>query len=65
MLPLLMNSKELIRTLKADGWIEKTQKGSHLQLVHPVKPGKVTVPVHSGDIPRGTLNSIFKQAGLK
>jgi predicted RNA binding protein YcfA (HicA-like mRNA interferase family) len=60
-----MNSKELIRTLKADGWIEKTQKGSHLQLVHPVKPGKVTVPVHSGDIPRGTLNSIFKQAGLK
>jgi len=60
-----MNSKELIRTLKADGWIEKTQKGSHLQLVHPVKPGKVTVPVHTGDIPRGTLNSIFKQAGLK
>ncbi|MDN3580299.1 type II toxin-antitoxin system HicA family toxin [Mucilaginibacter flavus] len=60
-----MNCKELIRTLKADGWIEKTQKGSHLQMVHPVKPGKVTVPVHSGDIPRGTLNSIFKQAGLK
>jgi len=51
--------------LKIDGWIEKTQKGSHLQMVHPVKPGKVTVPVHSGDIPRGTLNSIFKQAGLK
>ncbi|WP_333646039.1 type II toxin-antitoxin system HicA family toxin [Lacrimispora sp.] len=32
---------------------------------HPTKPGKVTVPMHSGDLPRGTLNSILKQAGLK
>ena len=60
-----MTSKDVIRLLKNDGWIEKTQKGSHLQLVHPKKTGKVTVPVHSGDIPKGTLNSIFKQAGLK
>jgi predicted RNA binding protein YcfA (HicA-like mRNA interferase family) len=35
-----------------DGWIEIDQKGSHLQLVHPQKSGKVTVPVHAGDIPK-------------
>ena len=30
-----------------------------------VKKGKVTVPKHKGDIPKGTVNSILKQAGLK
>lgn len=29
------------------------------------KPGKVTIPFHGGDIPKGTENSILKQAGLK
>jgi predicted RNA binding protein YcfA (HicA-like mRNA interferase family) len=32
---------------------------------HAHKPGKVTVPGHSGDIKKGTLNSILKQAGIK
>ena len=65
MLPLFMTARELIKVLKKDGWYEKNQKGSHLQLEHPNKKGKVTVPVHSGDIPKGTLNAILKQAGLK
>ena len=60
-----MKVRELLKTLKKDGWIEKEQKGSHLQLVHPFKKGKVTVPIHGGDIPKGTLNAIMKQAGLK
>jgi predicted RNA binding protein YcfA (HicA-like mRNA interferase family) len=60
-----MKIKDLLKLLKQDGWSEKTQKGSHLQLVHPTKPGKVTVPIHGGDVPVGTLNSILKQAGLK
>jgi predicted RNA binding protein YcfA (HicA-like mRNA interferase family) len=38
-----MHYKELLNILKGDGWVEKAQKGSHLQLVHPVKIGKVTV----------------------
>jgi predicted RNA binding protein YcfA (HicA-like mRNA interferase family) len=57
--------KELLKILKDDGWRVKTQKGSHQQMIHPEKPGKVTVPIHGGDIPIGTLNSILKQAGLK
>ena len=60
-----MKVKELLKLLKQDGWQEKDQKGSHLQLVHPDKSGKVTVPIHGGDIPKGTLNAILKQAGLK
>ena len=60
-----MKVKELLRFLKRDGWVEKEQKGSHLQLVHSSKKGKVTLPVHGGDIPKGTLNAIMKQAGIK
>lgn len=60
-----MTAKEILRILYADGWVDKVQKGSHLQLVHPTKQGKVTVPIHKGDISIGTLNSILKQAGLK
>ena len=60
-----MTAKEIIKQLKADGWIEYDTRGSHIQFKHPVKPGKVTIPSHSGDIPKGTLNSILKQAGLK
>ncbi|HEY5326531.1 MAG TPA: type II toxin-antitoxin system HicA family toxin [Mucilaginibacter sp.] len=60
-----MKVKELLKLLKDDGWMEKEQKGSHLQMVNSNKPGKVTVPVHKGDIPKGTLNAILKQAGLK
>lgn len=59
--------REILKALHTDGWreIPNRTKGSHIQLKHPTKPGKVTVPSHSGDIPAGTLNSILKQAGLK
>ncbi len=56
---------ELLRALKRDGWYEVDQEGSHLQLKHPTKPGKVTVGVHSSKtIPPYNLTSILKQAGL-
>ena len=60
-----MTDKEILKQVKADGWVEKKQRGSHLQLVHPEKPGKVTIPMHSGkDIDPRTAKSILKQAGL-
>jgi len=60
-----VNSREIIRALEADGWRRVAQKGSHLQFKHPAKPGRVTVPHPSRDIPAGTLRSIERQAGLK
>ena len=51
--------------LKADGWVQVAQKGSHVQFKHAVKPGRVTVPHPRRDIPMGTFRSIEKQAGLK
>ncbi len=60
-----MTFKELDRLLRADGWELKETHGSHFQYTHSIKPGKVTVPNHKGDIPKGTANAILKQAGLK
>ena len=60
-----MNCKELEKIILADGWQYKGAKGSHHHYIHPTKPGKVTIPFHSKDLPKGTENSILKQAGLK
>ena len=59
-----MYVRELLKILKDDGWYEANQRGSHIQLKHPIKKGKVTLPNHNGDIPKNTLKSIYKQAGL-
>lgn len=61
----VMTAKELQKVLLQDGWYKVDQSGSHIQMKHPIKKGKVTLPMHSGDIPPGTLSSILKQAGLK
>lgn len=61
-----MKVKELIELLEADGWYQVRMRGSHRQFHHPTKKGTVTVAGKPNvDIPPGTLNSAFKQAGLK
>jgi predicted RNA binding protein YcfA (HicA-like mRNA interferase family) len=58
--------KEKIKLLEDDGWYLARTKGSHRQFKHSQKAGTVTVSGKpSIDIPRGTLNSVLKQAGLK
>ena len=57
---------DVLDLLKRDGWYLVATKGSHHQFKHPAKPGRVTVAGKSSDdLAPGTLNSIFKQAGLK
>jgi predicted RNA binding protein YcfA (HicA-like mRNA interferase family) len=60
-----LTAREVLQLLREDGWDEVAQRGLHLHLEHPDKPGKVTVPMHKGSLPPGTLNSILRQAGLK
>ena len=60
-----MRAKELESILLKDGWYFVKQVGSHRHYKHPEKPGKVTIPIHTGDVDKGTANSILKQAGLK
>lgn len=61
-----MTSREIIQLLQNDGWYEVKGKASgHRRFKHPFKPGKITVPVSSKELPKGTANGILKQAGLK
>ena len=62
-----MKYKDVVKMIEEDGWIQVRQKGSHRAYKHATKIGIVTIAYHrlSDDIPPGTLNSIFKQAGLK
>jgi predicted RNA binding protein YcfA (HicA-like mRNA interferase family) len=61
-----MKVREAIRTIEANGWYLARTRGSHRHYKHPFKPGIVTIAGHPNvDIPKGTLNSILKQAGLK
>jgi predicted RNA binding protein YcfA (HicA-like mRNA interferase family) len=60
-----MRSTDVISALKADGWFQVAQKGSHVQFKHPIKRGRVTVPHPKRDISIGTLRSIERQASLK
>jgi predicted RNA binding protein YcfA (HicA-like mRNA interferase family) len=61
-----MKVRSLIRRLLDDGWVLIRTRGSHRQFRHPTKLGTVTVAGGPNlDVPRGTLNSVLKQAGLK
>jgi len=60
-----MKVRDMLRKLRADGWVVVRQRGSHRQLHHPTKPGTVTVagPL-SQDIAKGTERAILRQARL-
>jgi len=59
-----MRSREVIQLIEADGWYEVEVEGSHHQFRHPTKKGRVTVPHPKTELPKGTVRSILKQAGL-
>ena len=60
-----MTAKDVIKLIEQNGWRLDSVKGSHHHFTHPGQKGKITVAVHKGDIPPGTLTHILKQAGLK
>jgi predicted RNA binding protein YcfA (HicA-like mRNA interferase family) len=60
-----VNSREIIKAIKAAGWERVATSGSHWQFKHPTRPGRVTVPHPKRDLPIGTLKSIEKQSGVR
>jgi predicted RNA binding protein YcfA (HicA-like mRNA interferase family) len=58
--------REVIRLLEREGWVLVSTEGSHRQFKHPTKSGRVTISGSLGDdMPKGTLASVRRQAGLK
>jgi predicted RNA binding protein YcfA (HicA-like mRNA interferase family) len=61
-----MKVRDVLRILRDDGWVVVHWTGSHRQLKHPTKSGRVTVAgKESKDLAPGTQKSIFRQAGLE
>ena len=60
-----MTPRALRRILEQNGFVFTRQSGSHAIFKHPVSKRRVVLPMHSKDIPTGTLHAILKDAGLK
>jgi len=61
----MMTKRELVQKLLKAGWVI-THGKAHDMATHPQNPGvKIPIPRHAGDIPKGTVQSILKDAGLK
>jgi len=60
-----VGARELVRFLKAQGFVEDRQSGAHLTLRHARRKVNVTVPMHTGvDVGRGLAVRILKDAGF-
>jgi predicted RNA binding protein YcfA (HicA-like mRNA interferase family) len=60
-----MTSREVLKVLRAAGFVVVDQKGSHVQLKKRRHPGRVTVPHPKPELPIGTIRSIDRQSGIK
>jgi len=60
-----MDSRTVIRRIEAAGWVLARVTGSHHHFRHPDRPGTVTIPHPTKDLPTGTRKSIERQSGVK
>ena len=59
-----VSARQVVAALKRAGFRELHQKGSHLMLWNEQKQLLTGVPMHPGDLGRGLVKKIIKQAGL-
>lgn len=60
-----MNSQEMIKFLKKNGFETISQNGSHIKMKNITTGKAVIVPYHCRDLKKGMEQAILKQAGLK
>ncbi len=59
-----LTSRKLIKILKSIGFKLDHTTGSHFIFYNPQTKKRAVVPFHKKDLPKGTLMSIFKEAGI-
>jgi len=60
-----MSPSMLIKLLRQHDFVFIRQSGSHAIFKNDRNKKKIVVPIHSKDIPKGTLHAILKDAGIK
>jgi predicted RNA binding protein YcfA (HicA-like mRNA interferase family) len=59
-----MTPKKLLKKLHVLGFEIDHTTGSHSILYHPQTKRRAVVPNHLKDIPKGTVSSILREAGI-
>jgi predicted RNA binding protein YcfA (HicA-like mRNA interferase family) len=59
-----LKSEDVIKALVRSHFIIKRQTGSHVILYNLEIRRPLSVPVHTKDLPKGTLRTIIRQANL-
>ncbi len=59
-----ITSRRIILALKRKGFLIDHVTGGHYIFFNPKTGKRATVPYHNKDLPKGTLISILKEAGL-
>jgi predicted RNA binding protein YcfA (HicA-like mRNA interferase family) len=60
-----LKPREMVRALQKAGFQIHETSGSHVQLKHPARPGRITVACPERfDLPKHIVKSIVRQAGL-
>jgi len=59
-----INSKKLIKILKSFGFELDHSTGSHFIFYNPETKKRAVVPYHAKDLPKGTITSILREAGI-
>lgn len=59
-----LTPKQLLKKLQSLGFEIDHSTGSHFILYHPISKKRVVVAFHTKELPRGTVASILREAGL-
>ena len=59
-----LTPKQLLKKLNKLGFIKDHTTGSHIIMYHLKTNRRAVVPMHLKDIPKGTMNSLLKEAGI-
>ena len=62
-LPVL-RPRQVVTALEKAGFEVKRQTGSHVIMYKSSIHHPLSIPQHPGDLPKGTLRAIIRQAGL-
>ena len=56
--------EDVARVARRAGFLQDRQRGSHAVWVHPTNGRRIVIPMHCGDLKRGTLRGIVADMGL-
>lgn len=62
---IVLTPKKLLKILLKAGFKIDHITGSHYILYNSISDKTVALPLHNKDLPKGTLHSIIKSAGLE